>query len=1085
MPLKFEELSKIEKSLVSAAQDLDARVVLDKTDDWLNHSHVAAEERELLTRLGEFARNAVNLRARQIALGTMDYVCRESVADPKQRRAVLQFARQRVESVEGEGVYWANVILTSEEEIDARALFEAAIGDSSYSTTELINAARKFISEHEGEAYMFGRLAADLSVLLRVVDETEFSAEHKELARAALTYFVETADAIPDDFGLVGLLDDAFIVQQAVDQILPARANMTSYLEQTVRQWPFIRHLRFGLDDDRYPISDFVLVNCALVLDRLGDGKHSSAILISEAGPMCYLLGLVAALAQIAHVVDSEEVPEIEPGERLMDRDAQGDVLFKNYVRLDGAAYLPSDRSVATHVQLVYPARRGQSEVIQTVAIDQLGNFRRTSRGVDKRKKGTIRMDVGDREIGPLEQLFGARQPIILDSSSPQILVVAPIQRTREIAQNLDLFGTAMADVVPTAHIRREEDGFDVTPWSKHGIGGEPTLCVVRSVDEAYEYILSQGESNTHSVASVIAPARRDSADASQIARIAAEGIGVLVFVDPQDRETLEILDQKNMSFWAWDESWFGLLHWPHTDDSSCHPVSQYERRLRRQASSETTVVPVPFDELSAASERLTALGNSAGLDEQASLAEWVTQGWWLILKMCRRVVPADGTLERELGDTVQALSDAIQASRFRWEKETLSMAHDALGCMKNTVQSLSQDNPKYESLRRLVEQSPRSSILVTERDRSDLSGALSGCDVNVVSRVLGKPDYEALIVPAWYGRSRMETLISRSMDGLRLLLYEPEEQWFKQAMQRRAMAVRFVNELVFSRSSIPITPRKEENHPSGNALEVLPSSHGDVDEFLRMTIRNLVLGQRKNRAADVVKARIVSFIGGKWAAFTPHHRVITVSHLFETDALATKAGHELVSTTITKLRGGDIMLLLSGSDRDAIREHVAKRLNAETIDAASLWKDALRAYVREHSDLQALRSELKLAGCSKSLATIRYWISDDYVIGPQNETKEVPSIAKVTKNLALTQALEKCVKAIQVVRSTHLTVGKALAEQVIRRAREWAVAGATPDDLVEIEDRLVLATVEFVDPDEIELPTNIVNRLQEATWHG
>ena len=129
-------------------------------------------------------------------------------------------------------------------------------------------------------------------------------------------------------------------------------------------------------------------------------------------------------------------------------------------------------------------------------------------------------MDVGDREIGPLEQLFGARQPIILDSSSPQILVVAPIQRTREIAQNLDLFGTATADVVPTAHIRREEDGFDVTPWSKHGIGGEPTLCVVRSVDEAYEYILSQDESNTHSVASVIAPARRDSADASQIARI-------------------------------------------------------------------------------------------------------------------------------------------------------------------------------------------------------------------------------------------------------------------------------------------------------------------------------------------------------------------------------------------------------------------------------------------------------------------------------------------------------------------------------------------------------------------------------------
>ena len=161
---------------------------------------------------------------------------------------------------------------------------------------------------------MFGRLAADLGLLLRVLDEREYSEDQKELARAALIYFPETEDAIPDDFGLVGLLDDAFIVQQAVDQILPTRANLTSYLERTVREWPFIRHLRFGLDDNRYPISDFILINSALVLDRLGNGEHSSAILVPQAGPMCYLLGLVAALAQIAQTVDTDEIPEFEPG---------------------------------------------------------------------------------------------------------------------------------------------------------------------------------------------------------------------------------------------------------------------------------------------------------------------------------------------------------------------------------------------------------------------------------------------------------------------------------------------------------------------------------------------------------------------------------------------------------------------------------------------------------------------------------------------------------------------------------------------------------------------------------------------------
>ena len=330
-----------------------------------------------------------------------------------------------------------------------------------------------------------------------------------------------------------------------------------------------------------------------------------------------------------------------------------------------------------------------------------------------------------------------------------------------------------------------------------------------------------------------------------------------------------------------------------------------------------------------------------------------------------------------------------------------------------------------------------------------------------------------------------MERLVFGSSDQLQLLLYEPEQQWFKQTMQRRARAVHFANELVQSRSSIPMAPRMEADQRNQNAPKELPSIHGDVDEFLHTTLRNLVLGRNDNSTSDTIKARIVSFIGGMWAAFTPHHRVITVSHLFDTAALEAEEGHEVVDTTVSNLQSGDIVLMLSGSDRDAIREHVAQRLAAEVIDAASLWKIALRGYVQNQPDLPALRSKLKSVGCSKSLATIRDWISDDYVIGPQNEIKEVPLIAQVTANVALIQNVDECVKAIRAVRSAHLTVGKALAEQVILRAREWAAAGATPDDLVEIEDRLALATVDFVDPTEIELPANIANRLQESTWHG
>ena len=215
-----------------------------------------------------------------------------------------------------------------------------------------------------------------------------------------------------------------------------------------------------------------------------------------------------------------------------MDRDGRGEVVFKSYVCAKGTVFARCEISEASHVQLVYPARGRQNEVVHTIRIAELGNFRRTATGVDKRRKATIKVDVGDREVGPLEQLFGTSQPIMLDAHSRATLVVAPIDKTRSLGTVLDLFGVATADVVPTAHLRRNENGFDTTYWSKHGAGGEPLLCVVRSVDEAYECVLSQPFEN-RKIASVVSPVRRDTADAVQLARIADAGVGVLAFVEP------------------------------------------------------------------------------------------------------------------------------------------------------------------------------------------------------------------------------------------------------------------------------------------------------------------------------------------------------------------------------------------------------------------------------------------------------------------------------------------------------------------------------------------------------------------------
>ena len=73
--------------------------------------------------------------------------------------------------------------------------------------------------------------------------------------------------------------------------MLPERASLTGYLEEKIRRWPFLRNLRFGLDDQSYPVSDFVLINCALLLDLLKPDATSSVVLGSRAWSAAVLIG--------------------------------------------------------------------------------------------------------------------------------------------------------------------------------------------------------------------------------------------------------------------------------------------------------------------------------------------------------------------------------------------------------------------------------------------------------------------------------------------------------------------------------------------------------------------------------------------------------------------------------------------------------------------------------------------------------------------------------------------------------------------------------------------------------------------------
>ena len=174
---------------------------------------------------------------------------------------------------------------------------------------------------------------------------------------------------------------------------------------------------------------------------------------------------------------------------------------------------------------------------------------------------------------------------------------------------------------------------------------------------------------------------------------------------------------------------------------------------------------------------------------------------------------------------------------------------------------------------------------------------------------------------------------------------------------------------------------------------------------------------------------------------------------------------------------------MVRGSDRDALRHAVDRELPATTRDTATEWRSALRRFCSSGHTQVELRRRLAREGCRRASVTIRSWLEDDRIIGPKDALDgTIEAIQRATADTELAKKLSQCKDAIHLVRSTHLTVARRLATRVLEHAREWLDIDTPPDRLVEVEERLVLLTVDSIDPEPARVPRSALNRLREES---
>lgn len=983
---------------------------------------------------------------------------------------ILGFAVHEIRSRLGETASYSPPRLTTGEQNAAKEMFqsflERRIGDD-----ETLIAESKNFCEHMGAfsgSGFFGRLCRNVQFLSSLLTSPAISADHRNLARAALSYLACKDDVIDDRLGLVGYLDDNFVVQTAVDLIEPGRDPWLDLLDSITEAWPFVNRCVLGESLAAYPLSEFQMVNSALSCNQLrSEGQTlQTALVLPFSGPTTTVLAFLAGLGVIQETVHGDVAAvSLRPGQRVMiDNDSNKIRVFGGFGEIGGRKMFSLKRGTESHWWPVCHLPR--LTPVQEHRVP----------------RGRIRIDQSrnDAPISALEQVFYLSSPVQFSNLKQRIIVVTRVAESHRCARETVIHGQRLSDIIPMGHVRT--DG-DFEHWSSRFLVEQPLITFVSDLDRACEIAEDGDEPRLVIVDGSV------SRKSASLARLSAASVSLLVLVPECDSESLEFLAKQHFTFWEWEDTDFTQLFWPSVDGANLpDSLAGYEHRVRQVRSQPPVVKSIECPAADAAFQSildLEKLHNRRGEDKLTEVEELIARAYVAMLRMLQSV----GTPPAyQPSQVVGAYLTQEERTAVREMEQAIARCHEAL----------SAHNGKAEALAELMRQYPNARVICRDPTKAAQLGTdILGESGSSVGCAECDHDWDSpAIVIGWLGRPKMARLLKPPVGNpLVLLLYGVEQGWYdsltksfarqKSHRSRQARRSLIFRESVGWRRKDPseVVPTDEPETPS-----ILPT----LDEFQRRAVesrRRRALEQAQaNGQEPEVEARSVFFADGSYAFLTEVYEAKVVTHLLGSVPVTNESKAEVHLRDVESLRAGDVLIFMRGSDRDAIREVADRRLPQNMRATARLWQDAMRRYQKKNGfDVTDVWKQLRKAGCTHHRGTVRVWIESDTIIAPRDaHDHELKIIADVTQDAELKRRFAECDQAITTVWGAHLSASCHLAEQVLARATERLAAGIDAANLIEIEPGVVLATIDEVQNEVVTVRRGSTNRLLEGNlWQG
>jgi hypothetical protein len=855
-------------------------------------------------------------------------------------------------------------------------------------------------------------------------------------ARSALLYLADGHDAVPDAFGILGLLDDVYVIDRTY-AIVKGTARCLPLLLTFLDQWPFVADLALA-GTPPMPLDRFNQYFTCACLNSLFAERQPDLLIVRESAGSCAIAALFAALqcARMQSDCLEAEISAWREGQPVVISDGQQKfkALFKRVELLGGrpkvrlgvrkSGSLTVDMNVAPYI--------ARSVIPHKQLCD--GN--------------ALSVWLKNRHLDPLVMLTGGRRRL---QRQECVLLVGPRNKIDDYFSCLRPFGTSASALVGTRYVGTDSTHRDL------GQGTSDTPFIYACSDTAIAWDLITKPPEHVSGWRVIV----DGARAGRTLRTSLEHVDVPVCIvaELHEREAAADLIRRGMVVWALEHRDVEApsSSTPRTSDKD-DTLTRSLRRSGAHSAQTMDVRTVHSDFLERAVACLGKLRSSGDNEASAGALEYA------VAAFIRKAISCpfqSSEIEHRLDQEARKIE--AQASVLRIYD---TRAEEVVALFKRWTAPTPRTDRQSELVDLIENIPPSRSIAIvcrsariaeTCREVTERDAKLKRATWTNLERLRKSAPYDWVIVPGWLDKMSMREIANNGYSGrLGLILYPFEQRWFssiREASQkwerrleektttslRRLTAVSKLNT-----GGASLWPEQADEHVKAVTQDSPDDAveESDAPVFEEIEARTIAALQKRiehektNRAT--ASARLVLFEeDGAYAFLPPAGRVIVLADSdgpLDSRLLKGSDAERVLFRTVSRLEHGMVLAFSSGDDRDLVDARADQFIpHAPAVrETARAWKDALKRHLKPTTaGYTDFSRRLALEGERRDPYTIRTWATHTNSIAPRNYRVVVPLIATLTGDLGLQQLMPQVLAAIDQIYRARAQAADAIIREI------------------------------------------------------